>query len=309
MFSPVGSDSDIQRSTVSSATRAPSIETSICSVPKVRPKTSPSTALYGMMWKTYLPSAGKLCITESPPRVPIGAPSTCSFCDCTRGMRYSVDETSASASPSASRLIWPAARRYPSITVAEGICTSAMLSKLALLVSSGRKVATSMSIPSRSLTAAAYSARLRRWKVLRPGFGSLAAIRSMVVSSSVTIAARSSGSGRGIPEGGIMPARSLRIIFSIVGRRWAASAMSKPSRTRFWMRRLSLWQRTQYRSTISLGPVAAGLSVANDACAAVPGTAAGATGYETGVSRPAMPIPNAPVRRSAMAYLLMLTLA
>ena len=87
MFSPLGSDSDIQRSIPRRATRVPSIETSICSVPKVLPNTSPSTAAYGMMWNTYIPSAGKLCITERPPRVPIGAPSTRSFCDCTRGIR------------------------------------------------------------------------------------------------------------------------------------------------------------------------------------------------------------------------------
>ena len=289
--------------------RSPSIETSICSVPKVRPKTSPSTALYGMMWNTYFPSAAKLWSTESPPRVPIGAPSTRSFCEATRGMRYSVDETSVSGSPSASLLTWPAARRYPSMTVAEGICTSAMLSKLALLVSSGRKVATSMSRPSRSRTAAAYSARLRRWKVLRPGSGSAAAMRSMVFSSSVTIASRSSGSGRGMPAGGIMPARSLRIIFSIVGRRSAASAMSKPSSTRSRVRRRSLWQRVQYRATISLGPGVAKSTAAADVCGARPGTAASGAGYDDGVSRPPTPIPNAPATRSNAAYLLMTTLS
>ena len=221
-------------------------------------------------------------------------------------MRYSVEETSASGSPSASLLTCPAARRYPSMTVAEGICTSAMLSKLALLVSRGRKVPTSMSIPSRSFTAAAYSARLRRWKVLRPGFGSLAAIRSMVSSSCVAISASTSGSGRGIPEGGIIPARSLRIIFSIVGRREAASAMSKPSRTRFWMRRRSLWQRVQYarRFVVRRGESPVAVEFVGP-----PGTTASGAGYDAGVSRPPTPIPNAPATRSTTAYLLMTTLS
>ena len=33
---------------------------------------------------TYSPSAGKTCTVEMPPRVPIGAPSTCRICDCVR---------------------------------------------------------------------------------------------------------------------------------------------------------------------------------------------------------------------------------
>ena len=33
---------------------------------------------------TYSPSAGNRCTTETPPRVPIGAPSTWRICDCVR---------------------------------------------------------------------------------------------------------------------------------------------------------------------------------------------------------------------------------
>ena len=48
------------------------------------------------------------------------------------------------------------------MTVAEGVCTSAMLSKPALMVSAGRYVLTSMSIPNIDRIAAAYSARFKR---------------------------------------------------------------------------------------------------------------------------------------------------
>ena len=36
--------------------------------------------------KVYSPSAGKLCTTEMPPRVPNGAPSTCESCEAMRGI-------------------------------------------------------------------------------------------------------------------------------------------------------------------------------------------------------------------------------
>ena len=82
---PSGSDSEIQRSTFSSAARSPSIATSIWMSRTVRPKSNPAGSPWRSSWNLYLPSAGKLCVTTVPPRVPNGAPSTRSFCDCVRG--------------------------------------------------------------------------------------------------------------------------------------------------------------------------------------------------------------------------------
>jgi hypothetical protein len=55
-----------------------------------------------------------------------------------------------------------AARRYPSISVGDIACTSAMLSNPALIVSGGKKALTSTSTSSSSRTDRAYSARLNR---------------------------------------------------------------------------------------------------------------------------------------------------
>ena len=49
---PLGSDSVIQRSMLSSATRSPSIEISNCSWSEVRPYSSPSGAECSITWKT-----------------------------------------------------------------------------------------------------------------------------------------------------------------------------------------------------------------------------------------------------------------
>ena len=81
---------------------------------------------------------GKLWSTATPPRLPYGVPSTCSACEVQRDTRKVASLGVTSGSPIASRLISLAARRYPSISVGESNWTSAMLSKFALFVSSGR---------------------------------------------------------------------------------------------------------------------------------------------------------------------------
>ncbi len=97
-----------------------------------------------------------------PPRVPKGVPSTCRICEPVRGTFMVASDAPAFGSPTASVLMRLAARKYPSINVAEKLCASATLSNPSLIVSAGRKAATSTSTESRSLTACAYSARFSR---------------------------------------------------------------------------------------------------------------------------------------------------
>ena len=88
-----------------------------------------------------------------------------------RGSLYVTDLGLERGSPTARRLISLAASRYESSNVADGVCTSAMLSKLALFVSSGSQSPALTSSPSRSLIDRSYSARFSRWKVRPPGLG------------------------------------------------------------------------------------------------------------------------------------------
>jgi hypothetical protein len=77
-----------------------------------------------------------------------------------------------------------------------------------------------------------------------------------MISSSVSASITSvSASGRAAPGGGIMPARSFRIIRSATVARVAASSTSKSSRERSPRSRLSLWQRAQYSSITSVKAV------------------------------------------------------
>ena len=68
--------------------------------------------------------------------------------------------------------------------------------------------------PSRSRTAAVYSARFKRCTATRPGLGLARAAASSAVSNSVVTFAYVALSGRGRPAGGISPVRSLRATFS-----------------------------------------------------------------------------------------------
>ena len=81
------------------------------------------------------------------------------------------------------RLMSPAAFRYDSSSVAESACSSAMLSKLALIESSGSHEPASTVIASRSRTARAYSARFSRWNTRVPGLGRATAAAFIFVSS------------------------------------------------------------------------------------------------------------------------------
>jgi len=110
------------------------------------------------------------------------------------------------------RLTAAAALRYPSSSVGESACTSEMLSKLALFWSSGSQSPAFTCRPSRSRTTRSYSARLSRWNDRVPG---LTGAASMVDSSVSTRASSVSPPGRFDPGGGIISARSLRIIFSV----------------------------------------------------------------------------------------------
>ena len=100
--------------------------------------------------------------------------------------------------------------------------------------------------PSRSLTARAYSARFRRWNGREPGIGIDARRRDRCASRAPRPARRAVGrSGRRAPGGGIMPARSLRIIFSVIGdvlappsaRRTPRATARRPCRDRCGSRR------------------------------------------------------------------------
>ena len=138
----------------------------------------------------------------------------------------------------------PAALRYPSSSVAESAWASAMLSKFALLVSSGRKSAALMLTPSRSCTTRSYSGRLRRWNPRGPGFGVEAAL-SMTFSIVWTSSSSVSPAGRRAPGGGMMSARNLRIIFSDVSRFEGAASTAKSSSDRFPFIVFALWQAPQ----------------------------------------------------------------
>ena len=129
-----------------------------------------------------------------------------------------------------------------------------MLSKLALIWSFGSHFPASTSSPRRSRIARSYSGRLSRWKVRPPGFGFSTAARSTMSSSVSTSSSSSSSGGRRTPGGGIMPARSLRIIFSAVSASVSATSTSKDSRVRLPASRRLLWQLVQTPWTMSFGP-------------------------------------------------------
>ena len=102
---PFGSCSFMRGLMSINATRSPSIETSICSPRYGPPNKSPVGPMCNMILKWYSPSAGNTCSTDSPPRVPSGAPSTWRICDAVRGTFQVVEVGEALRSPTASRLI------------------------------------------------------------------------------------------------------------------------------------------------------------------------------------------------------------
>src|SRR5262245_18098039 len=124
-----------------------------------------------------------------------------------------------------------------------------MLSKPLLRVSGGRNEFTSTSMPSRSRTARAYSARFSRWNGRHPGLGFNAATLSIRDSNESTSARTAAASGCRAVGGGIMPARSFRTIFSAVSAFASTFAASKPARTSPPALPRSLWQPEQYCAT------------------------------------------------------------
>ncbi len=90
-----------------------------------------------------------------------------------------------------------------------------------------------------------YSVRFSRWRTGRPGFGFFAASASMADSTSAMNASSSAGSGRGIPDGGIMPERSFNATFSRGSAKLPGALRSTVSREKFPTRVSSLWQVTQ----------------------------------------------------------------
>ncbi len=114
------------------------------------------------------------------------------------------------------------------------------------MVSGGKNVLTSTSTSSRSRTARAYSARLARWNGRNPGLGLSAAARSIRSSSVRASPSSASPSGRFAPAGGIMPARSFRIIFSAISTCAVALAASNEASVSPPALARSLWQPTQY---------------------------------------------------------------
>ena len=122
------------------------------------------------------PSAGNMCTTEMPPRVPIGRAVDAAH--LRRGARNLVGGRGGRGVAIAHREAADLAGRAQ-VAVHQGrreaSATSATLSKPWLIVSGGRYVETSTSTLSRSRTAFAYSARFRRWNGREPGFGLSAA--------------------------------------------------------------------------------------------------------------------------------------
>ena len=84
---PFGSACDMPRSTSSTAIRSPFTEISIFSSNgAAEPNSWPVGIACNVIVNTYSPSAGNVCVTDVPPRVPAGAPSTGSTCDAKRAI-------------------------------------------------------------------------------------------------------------------------------------------------------------------------------------------------------------------------------
>ena len=103
-----------------------------------------------------------------------------------------------------------------------------------------------MSRSSRSRTECAYSARFNRWNGRRPGLGWIAAAASTFASSEVANCDSTASSGRRMPGGGIMPRRSLWMIFSATSAFCSACAASKVTSDSPPALPFSLWQPMQY---------------------------------------------------------------
>ena len=113
------------------------------------------------------------------------------------------------------------------------------------MLSGGRNGVTSTFKSSRSRTARWYSARLSRWKGRDPGSKLPSTAESTRISRSLTSAASAASSGRRAPAGGIIPARNLRIIFSVTSVWLLAFDTSKSTSESPPALPRSLWQPVQ----------------------------------------------------------------
>ena len=207
-------------------------------------------------------------------------------------------------SPTASRLILRAAARYRSSVDGETNSSSARLSKPLVTLSAGSSVETSnsfgrLSSASRSRTAFWYSVRLSRCSAgRRPGLGASVAARSSSVSNQPMTSSYVASSGRGRPTGGIVRASSLRMTRSHASGSPATWLGSSASSARPAMRNCetcidgavprpftmrSLWQVTQYRSSVAstaaavASPSAGGADIAGAAASTQPDATASTT--------------------------------
>src|SRR5204863_9105471 len=134
--------------------------------------------------------------------------------------------------PVARRVTWRATERYRSKCAVEMESESAKLSKLPSAVSSpGSCDLTSRVTPKRSRIALLYSVRLSRWTApILPGLGFAVHARSISFSNQVATARYVAVSGRGLPGGGMEPARSFsmtRSQISAFGVGWLRYRLSR----------------------------------------------------------------------------------
>ena len=156
--------------------------------------------------------------------------------------------------PMARAAMRSAARRYFSIRIGEIVRTSPRLSKPWPESSLGKSRSAWKSTASRSRIVFEYSLRLSRWAVTRPGSG--LTLRSALSNAEVRKPRNLSTStcgGRGIPLGGISPARTFLTILSQVSRPSTSElAEANGARLRLPEATRSLWQPEQLRVSTPL---------------------------------------------------------
>src|SRR5215471_4963756 len=116
--------------------------------------------------------------------------------------------------------------------------------------------------------------------VARPGRGFASAASSRDVSRYAARPSSVAFSGRFIPAGGIIPARTFRMTFSQVSADFGTSLRSACSRVKPPVRALSLWQVTQYvlmTVVCAAAFASAGLRTAAAGCKAIAANATPAT--------------------------------
>jgi hypothetical protein len=96
-----------------------------------------------------------------------------------------------------------------------------------------------------SRIAFAYSVRFKRARGFVPGFGARAQPASSSLSSQRAIASSSARSGRGSPNGGIRPVRSLRTAASQTWASWWTARRSSSLNDTPPAKSISLWQPRQ----------------------------------------------------------------